>query len=78
MLRQDDETGFLACSLPDAVADSLARFDSLVVRSSPVAARFEGQADPARIGAEAQVNAILIGFRAYRRLGNWPVPEPRV
>ena len=61
ILRRDDETDFLAYTLPDAIANSLARFDSLVVRSSLVAARFEGQADPARIGTEAQVDAILTG-----------------
>jgi serine/threonine protein kinase len=61
MLRKDDQTEFLAYSLPDAIANSLARFDSLVVRSSLIAARFEGQSDPARIGAEAQVDAILTG-----------------
>lgn len=59
ILRKDDETEFLAYSLPDAIANSLARFDSLVVRSSLVAARFEGQTDPVRIGTEAQVDAIL-------------------
>jgi TolB-like protein len=37
VLRADPETDFLAFSLPDAIATSLAGIDSLVVRSSATA-----------------------------------------
>ena len=42
VLRSDPETDFLAFSLPDAIAASLAGLSSLVVRSSLAAARFAG------------------------------------
>jgi TolB-like protein len=62
LLRKDEETEFLAYSLPDAISSSLAGLDSLTVRSSLVASRFEGQlADPQRIAVEAEVDAILTG-----------------
>src|SRR5262249_21303499 len=44
VLRPDPETDFLAFSLPDAIATSLARFGSLIVRSSAVASRFGTEA----------------------------------
>src|SRR6185503_13314611 len=40
VLRPDDETDFLAFSLPDAIATSLSANAGLIVRSSAVAARF--------------------------------------
>ena len=40
-LRKDEETEFLTYSLPDAVSTSLSGIDSLIVRSSLAAARFE-------------------------------------
>jgi len=44
---EDEETGFLAYSLPDAISSSLSGLDSLTVRSTLAALRFEGQAaDP--------------------------------
>src|SRR5262249_49323460 len=53
---------FLAFSLPDAVASSLAGLGSLVVRSSLAAARFAGETpDLARIAAEADVDLVLTG-----------------
>jgi serine/threonine protein kinase len=62
VLRKDEETDFLAYSLPDAISNSLTGVDRLIVRSSLVAARFEGQApDPRTIAAEAGVDAILAG-----------------
>jgi serine/threonine protein kinase len=61
VLRRDEETDFLAYSLPDAISSSLSGIDSLIVRSSLVAARFEGPVDPKRIAAEAEVDAILTG-----------------
>jgi non-specific serine/threonine protein kinase len=68
VLKRDEETDFLAYSLPDAISSSLLGIDSLIVRSSLVAARFEGPADPKRIAAEAEVDAILTG--AVMRVGD--------
>jgi serine/threonine protein kinase len=62
ILRKDEETEFLAYSLPDAISSSLSGLDSLTVRSTLAALRFEGQAaDPKKIAAEADVDAILTG-----------------
>src|ERR1017187_1579819 len=62
VLRKDEETEFLAYSLPDAISSSLSGLDSLTVRSTLAALRFEGQAaDPKKIAAEADVDAILTG-----------------
>jgi non-specific serine/threonine protein kinase len=61
VLRKDEETDFLAYSLPDAIGSSLSSADGIVVRSTLVAARFEGPPDPRRIAVEADVDAILAG-----------------
>ncbi|MGC9973695.1 MAG: protein kinase [Bryobacteraceae bacterium] len=61
VLRKDEETDFLAYSLPDAIGSSLSGADGIVVRSTLVAARFEGPPDPRRIAVEADVDAILAG-----------------
>ena len=62
VLRPDSETDFLAFSLPDAIASSLAGLDSLVVRSSVVAAKFSVEApDLAAIAAQADVDIVLVG-----------------
>ena len=61
VLKRDEETDFLAYSLPDAISSSLSGIDSLIVRSSLLAARFEGPVDPKRIATEAEVDAILTG-----------------
>jgi serine/threonine protein kinase len=61
VLKRDEETDFLAYSLPDAISSSLSGIDNLIVRSSLLAARFEGSLDPMRIAAEAEVDAILTG-----------------
>lgn len=61
-LRTDSETEFLAVSLPDAITASLSGLQSLVVRSSVVAARFAGATpDLERLAAEADVDAVLTG-----------------
>jgi TolB-like protein/tetratricopeptide (TPR) repeat protein len=62
MLRPDPDTEFLAASVPEAVASALGAVESLVVRSSVVAARYAA-ADPdlKRIASEAEVDVILIG-----------------
>ena len=62
VLRPDSETDFLAFSLPDAIATSLSGLDSLVVRSSFVAAKFSVEApDLAEIAAQADVDIVLVG-----------------
>src|SRR6185312_10388915 len=62
ILRSDEDTDFLAFSLPDAITATLSGLQSLVVRSSLTAARFAGDAqDLARIAAEADVNVVLSG-----------------
>jgi len=61
-LRPDPETDFLAFSLPDAIAASLAGLNSLVVRSTLAAARFAGAAlDLKEIAREADVDVVLTG-----------------
>jgi TolB-like protein len=62
ILRPDPDVDFLAFALPDAITASLSGLQSLVVRSSLVASRF----DPARIdlralAAEADVDVVLTG-----------------
>jgi serine/threonine protein kinase/tetratricopeptide (TPR) repeat protein len=62
VLRPDPETDFLAFSLPDAIATSLSGFSSLVVRSSAVAARFEGETRALKaLAAEADVDRVVLG-----------------
>jgi len=61
VLKRDEETDFLAYSLPDAISSSLSGIDSVIVRSSLLAARFEGPVDLKRIATEAEVDAILTG-----------------
>src|SRR5204863_8615949 len=62
VLRPDPETDFLAFSLPDAIATSLSRLGSLVVRSSVTAARFAGDApDLKALAAEADVDRVVMG-----------------
>jgi eukaryotic-like serine/threonine-protein kinase len=62
ILRPDPDVDFLAFALPDAIAASLSGLQSLVVRSSLVASRF----DPARVdlralAVEADVDVVLTG-----------------
>jgi serine/threonine protein kinase/tetratricopeptide (TPR) repeat protein len=62
ILRADEETDFLAFSLPDAITSSLSGLDALVARSSLVAARFADEpSDLKRIAAEADVDVVLTG-----------------
>ncbi len=61
ILRPDPETDFLAFSLPDAIATSLSRIGSLIVRSSATAARFAGEApDLKALAAEADVDRVVM------------------
>lgn len=62
MLKADPELDFLGFSLPDALTAELSSFNSLIVRSSLLAARFAGDApDLQRIGREAQVDFVVSG-----------------
>ena len=62
VLRSDPETDFLAFSLPDAIAASLAGLSSLVVRSSLAASRFGGAVlDLREIAKELDVDTVLTG-----------------
>jgi len=62
VLRSDPETDFLAFSLPDAIATSLSRFGSLIVRSTTSAARFATESpDLKALAAEADVDRVVTG-----------------
>jgi non-specific serine/threonine protein kinase len=62
LLRPDTGIEFLAFSLADAVTNSLSPLDSLVVRSTLVAARFASDAPDLRtIATEANVDLVLSG-----------------
>jgi non-specific serine/threonine protein kinase len=62
VLRPDPETDFLAYSLPEAIATSMAGIGSLIVRSSATAARFAGEApDLKALAAEADVDRVVMG-----------------
>jgi non-specific serine/threonine protein kinase len=62
VLRPDPETDFLAFSLPDAIATSLSRVGSLIIRSTAAAARFAGEApDLKALAAGADVDRVVMG-----------------
>jgi non-specific serine/threonine protein kinase len=62
VLRPDPEADFLAFSLPDAIATTLAGVGSLIVRSNAVAARFAGEEpDFKALAAEADVDRVVMG-----------------
>jgi serine/threonine protein kinase len=60
-LKSDEQTDFLACSLPDAISNSLSGMDNLIVRSSLMATKLESPPDPKRVAVEADVDAFLTG-----------------
>ncbi len=61
-LRSDPESDFLAFSLPDAIAMSLSGIESLIVRSSAIAARFAGSApDLKSLAVDADVDRVVLG-----------------
>ena len=70
VLRTDPDTDFLAFSLADAITNGLTGLQSLVVRSSAAALRFGPEADLKAVGADAEVDAVLLGtlFRAGEQL----------
>jgi serine/threonine protein kinase len=61
VLKKDEDTDFLAYSLPDAISSSIANLESVIVRSSAMASGFDNSTDPKCIAAEAQVDAFLSG-----------------
>ncbi len=62
ILRSDPETDFLAFSLPDAISSSLAGLDSLVVRSTLAAPRFQGETpDLGEIATKTDVDIVITG-----------------
>jgi serine/threonine protein kinase/tetratricopeptide (TPR) repeat protein len=62
ILRPHEPSDFLSLALPDAITTSLAAIDSLLVRSSMVAAQLASVAfDVKTISERAQVDAILTG-----------------
>src|SRR5688572_17081291 len=68
ILRSDSDTDFLAFSLPDALAASLANLDSIAVRSSLAAGRLAADADLKTIAAASDVDVVLSG--TMLRAGN--------
>ena len=60
-VKSDEQTDFLASSLPDAISNSLSGMNNLIVRSSLMAARLESPPDPKRVAVEADVDAFLTG-----------------
>jgi TolB-like protein len=71
VLRPDEETDFLAFSLPDAITMSLTGTPNLLVRSSAAASRFDPQApDLRKLASDADVDVALMGtiLRAGSRL----------
>jgi serine/threonine protein kinase len=61
LLRADPEIDFLGFSLADAVASSLAGFDSLVVRSSLGAVQASPTTDLRTLATQADVDVALLG-----------------
>jgi serine/threonine protein kinase/tetratricopeptide (TPR) repeat protein len=62
ILRPNDETQFLAYSLPEAITVSLAGLENLVVRSSIVASRYSPESlDLQTLAREAEVDVVLTG-----------------
>ena len=62
MLRPDDDTEYLAFSLPDAITSSLSGLRSLVVRSSRAAGKFDSATpDLKALAEQAEVDLVLLG-----------------
>lgn len=62
LLKADAEIDFLALSLPDAITSSLSSLDSIVMRSSMTAVRYqEEQEDIREIARRAEVDIVLVG-----------------
>jgi serine/threonine protein kinase/tetratricopeptide (TPR) repeat protein len=62
VMRPNEDTEFLAYSLPEAITVSLAGLENLIVRSSIVASRYSPDAlDLQQIAREAEVDVVLTG-----------------
>ena len=62
VLRPNEDTQFLAYSLPEAITVSLAGLENLVVRSSIVASRYSPESpDLQQLAREAEVDVVLTG-----------------
>ncbi len=62
VLRPDPETDFLAFSLSDAIATSLASHSGLILRSSAIAARFAAETpDLKALATEGDVDRVVMG-----------------
>jgi TolB-like protein len=62
ILKSDEQTDFLAFSLPDAITCSLSGLESLVARSSLAASRYKSETPDLRaIATEAQVDVVVTG-----------------
>ena len=62
ILRSHESSDFLSVSLPDAITNSLAVVDSIVVRSTIVASKLaSAEADLCAIAERAQVDSVLTG-----------------
>jgi eukaryotic-like serine/threonine-protein kinase len=62
-LRADDDTNFLAFSLPDAISSSLTSLDSIVVRSSMAASRLKlDDLDLEQLASKVDVDIVLTGM----------------
>ena len=61
LLRSDHETDFLAFSLPDAVAASLANLESVTVRSTLAAKGTQADADPIAVARRTSVDMVVTG-----------------
>jgi serine/threonine protein kinase len=61
VLKKDEESEFLAYALPDAISNSLAGLETLIVRSTAMGARFELPPDPKQVAVEAEVDSFLTG-----------------
>ena len=62
MLRPDADIEFLAFSLPDAITSSVSGLQSLVVRSSRAAGRFDSATpDLKALAEQAEVDLVLVG-----------------
>jgi serine/threonine protein kinase len=62
VMRPNEDTEFLAYSLPEAITVSLAGLEKLIVRSSIVASRYSPDAlDLQQIAREAEVDVVLTG-----------------
>jgi eukaryotic-like serine/threonine-protein kinase len=61
LIQADPKIEFLSFGLADAIAASLSGLESLMVRSSIIAAKYVGEIDLKRVSTETAVDLILLG-----------------